>query len=132
MTDSFEFSTSITTERMPDPGLFTWDLSSDLVYADSAVASLFGLDPSMTERGLPIRTYLERVHPDDRASLAKQISDAIIAEHPTEQFYRTLGLLGKYNAVRVFGRCFRDKTDNPVHYAGVVIPAPSTAQVTSN
>jgi len=43
MTDSFGFSTSITTERMPDPGLFTWDLSSDLVYADSAVASLFGL-----------------------------------------------------------------------------------------
>src|SRR4029079_7348496 len=76
------FVTNISGDRMPDPGLFTWDMNADLMYADGALAELFGLDPEETERGLPVQTYLDRVHPDDVAVLAKQISDAIVAQHP--------------------------------------------------
>lgn len=107
---------------MPDAGLFTWDLNADLAYADSAVAELFGLDPQETEHGLPLQTYLERVHPDDVANLAKQIKDAIIAQHPTFQRYRSQKADGSYVHVSVFGRCFRDRDNNPVHYAGIVMP----------
>ncbi|MBB3543862.1 MULTISPECIES: PAS domain-containing protein [unclassified Rhizobium] len=125
------FLTQISTERMPDAGLFTWDLNSNLVYADSALAELFGLDPVETERGLPVQTYLDRVHPDDAPTLAKQINDAIIAEHPTVQEYRSRKADGSYIHVSAFGRCFRDRNDNPVHYAGIVMatekaPAGST------
>jgi PAS domain S-box-containing protein len=116
------FVTEIAGERMPDAGLFTWDLESDLVYADSALAALFGLDPSETEHGLPLQTYLARVHPDDVPTLAKQIKDAIIAQHPTFQKYRSRRADGSYVYVSAFGRCFRDREDKPVHYAGIVVP----------
>lgn len=90
------FATQIPGDRMPDTGLFTWDMNDDLVYADSALAELFGLDPTETERGLPVQTYLERVHPDDVAGLAKQISDAIIAQHSTVQHRRSQKADGSY------------------------------------
>ncbi|EPE96469.1 PAS domain-containing protein [Rhizobium grahamii] len=115
------FLTEISTDRMPDAGLFTWDLNSDLVYADSALAELFGLDPAETQHGLPVQVYLERVHPDDAPRLAKQINDAIIAEHPTVQEYRSRKADGSYVNVSAFGRCFRDRNNNPVHYAGIVM-----------
>ncbi|KQV82920.1 diguanylate cyclase [Rhizobium sp. Root1220] len=117
------FATRISGERMPDTGLFTWDMNNDLVYADGALAELFGLDPIDTERGLPVQTYLDRVHPDDVATLAKQISDAIIAQHPRVQHYRAQTADGSYVRVSAFGRCFRDRQDNPIHYAGIVVPA---------
>ncbi len=107
---------------MPDAGFFTWDMNADLVYADSALAVLFGLDPNETERGLPVQSYLDRVHPDDVATLAKQISDAIVAQHPTIQYYRSRKADGSYVSVSAFGRCFRDREDNPIHYAGIVVP----------
>ena len=121
-TESF-YATQISSEQMPDTGLFTWDMNKDLVYADSALAELFGLDPRETERGLPVQTYLDRVHPDDIAGLAKQISDAIIVQHPTVQHYRARKADGSYVQVSAFGRCFRDRQDNPIHYAGIVVPA---------
>jgi len=120
------FLTEISTDRMPDAGLFTWDLNSNLVYADSALAELFGLDPAETEHGLPVQTYLDRVHPDDAPTLAKQINDAIIAEHPTVQEYRSRKADGSYVYVSAFGRCFRDRNNNPVHYAGIVMAMDDT------
>jgi len=123
------FVTNISGERMPDPGLFTWDMNADLVYADGALAALFGLDPAETERGLPVQTYLDRVHPDDVAVLAKQISDAIVAQHPTVQHYRSQKADGSYVSVSAFGRCFRDRKDNPIHYAGIVVPDETTPPV---
>ncbi|SEH86698.1 PAS fold-containing protein [Rhizobium tibeticum] len=117
------FSTQISGEPMPDAGLFTWDLKSNLVYADSALASLFGLEPDETEHGLPLQSYMERIHPQDAPALAKQINDAIVAQHPTVQNYRVLSQDGTYIPVCAFGRCFRDRDDVPVHYAGIVVPA---------
>lgn len=78
------FSTTILGQPMQGAGLFTWDMSSDTLYADSALAELFGLGSEDTERGLPFQTYIARVHPEDAPLLARKISDAIIAEHPTE------------------------------------------------
>src|SRR6478609_3803841 len=90
------FVTRIVGDRMPDAGLFTWDMNADLVYADSALAALFGLEAAETERGLPVQAYLDRVHPDDVAGLAKQISDAIVVQHPTVQHYRARKADGSY------------------------------------
>ncbi|WP_112941922.1 MULTISPECIES: PAS domain-containing protein [unclassified Rhizobium] len=117
------FVTRIVGDRMPDAGLFTWDMNADLVYADSALAALFGLEAAETERGLPVQAYLDRVHPDDVAGLAKQISDAIVAQHPTVQHYRSMNAEGSYVRVSAFGRCFRDRNNNPIHYAGIVVPS---------
>jgi len=126
------FLTEISSDRMPDAGLFTWDLNTNLLYADSALAELFGLDPDETAHGLPVQSYLDRVHPQDAPALAKQINDAIIAQHPTVQEYRSRRSDGSYVLVTAFGRCFRDRLDNPVHYAGIVMPVDQSLSGTAH
>ena len=64
-------------DEIPDVGLFSWDIAENIVYADSALAELFGLDPLQAEHVLLIEVYLERVHPDDRPRLATVISQSI-------------------------------------------------------
>jgi PAS domain-containing protein len=105
----------------PDSGLFTWDLSLDLVYADGAVAQLFGLDRHEAEHGLPLDAYMRRVHPEDRSRLAEVIRDTIIAQSPQQEEYRVRNADGVYASVASFGRCFRNRDDVPVLYSGIVI-----------
>ncbi|KAA0690256.1 diguanylate cyclase [Neorhizobium sp. P12A] len=110
---------------VPEAGIYTWDIQKNLVFADAALADLFGLDPAETKRGLPLEAYLARVHPDDRPMLAKSISQSIIAESPQQHPYRVRGRHGAYTPVTAFGRAFRDRADTPVLYSGIVIPTAS-------
>lgn len=105
-----------------EAGIFTWCLATDTLFADSAVAALFGLDPYLTVRGLPIADYLAWVHPEDRPPLARRISEAVIDGGPYSAAYRVVDPAGQVRQVMSFGRCFRDKTGNPAHYAGIVHP----------
>ncbi|WDZ81965.1 PAS domain-containing protein (plasmid) [Ensifer adhaerens] len=104
-----------------DSGIFTWDITQDLVYADSALAELFGLVAEETNRGLPLKNYLDRVHPEDRAYVAKQITNTIVGERAQQSTYRVKTRNGKYVCVIAFGRCFRDRNDTPVLYSGMVV-----------
>lgn len=105
-----------------EAGIYTWCLNTDTVYGDTAVADLFGIDPARTLNGLPIANYMERVHPEDRATLAKSISEAILNGSPYRSEYRVFDTDGRIREVMAFGRCFRDETGNPAYYAGIVHP----------
>lgn len=111
----------LTNADAADSGIFTWDITQDLVYADSALAELFGLVAEETKRGLPLKTYLDRVHPEDRAYVAKQITDTIVGARAQQSVYRVKGRNGEYVSVIVFARCFRDRNDTPVLYSGMVV-----------
>ncbi len=106
-----------------EAGIFAWDLSKNLVYGDSALASLFGLSAKETAHGLPVEDYLERVHPDDRPRLAKVIRDTILSQLPLQESYRAQQRNGIYVAVVCFGRSFSDRSGIPVLYSGIVVPA---------
>ena len=105
-----------------EAGIFTWCLDTDTLYADSAVANLFGLDPEQTVGGLPIADYLTWVHPDDKGALARRISQAVVDGQPYNAAFRIVDPMGKIRLVMSFGRCFRDKIGNPAHYAGIIHP----------
>ncbi|RUL97184.1 PAS domain-containing protein [Rhizobium chutanense] len=111
-----------------EPGIFTWDLATDTVYADSALAILFGLDPKQTISGLPVIKYLDRIHPDDKPFVAKAISDAVITGDPYRCDYRVFDRSGQIITVAAFGRCFRDEAGSPSHYAGIVFQTTDHAQ----
>ncbi|MGR9172173.1 PAS domain-containing protein [Rhizobium sp. KDH_Rht_773_N] len=106
-----------------DAGIYTWDIVRDLVFADSAIAELFGLDPAATVRGLPLETYLRRVHPDDQPELARKISEVLVADIAQQDTYRVRGRDGRYRLVAAFGRAFRDHSGSPVLYSGIIVPA---------
>ena len=105
-------------------GLYTWDLGTDTLYADSAMAELFGLDGALTEHGLPQRRYLDRVFADDRAALAGAIRTAILTGEAFQESYRVHKWDGRIVRVLALGRCFRDVDNHPRFYAGIVFPMP--------
>lgn len=115
-----------------DAGIYTWDLETNTLYADSAVAQLFGLDPAETVNGLPIQAYLERVHPDDRSALAGDISVAITSGEPFQAFYRVISASGGVTPIHAFGKCFSDQTNNPKIYSGIVLPMPEEMPVNND
>lgn len=107
-----------------DPGLFSWDLSTDTLYADSALADLFGLQPEKTERGLPLAAYLESIHEDDRPGLAGKISYAIRTGQAIQETYRVTRSDGALVAVTAFAKCFYGHDNEPKAYVGIVFPMP--------
>ncbi len=110
-----------------DSGIFTWDITQDLVYADSALAELFGLIATETNRGLPLKLYLDRVHPEDRPYLAKEIAATMVGGRAQQSTYRVKTRGGHYVSVVAFGRCFRDRKDTPVLYSGIVVLESATS-----
>lgn len=105
-----------------DSGVFTWDVATDQFFADSAFALLFGLDPVETMSGLPMEQYLGRVHPEDKARVAKAVHEAVVSGHPCQQNYRVRSAKGIYTEIMAFGRCFRNVDGTPSQYAGIVFP----------
>jgi PAS domain-containing protein len=104
----------------PEAGIFTWHLAEDRLYGDTAVAALFGLDPVKTLRGLPASEYIARIFPADRPLVARLWSKAVTGGRPYRAEYRVVDATGRIRHVMSFGRCFRDRAGNPVHYAGIV------------
>jgi PAS domain-containing protein len=117
-----------TADQGAEPGFYTWDISKDILYGDSAIAALFGLDPVETARGLPLADYLQRIHPSDRPQIARAISDCIVAGVPQQECYRVLCDEGTYMTVVAYGRCFRDRQGDPVLYSGIIVPSPEDEQ----
>lgn len=119
---SSAFASDSPNDAAAESGFFTWEMATDQVYADPAVAEMFGLDRKATESGLPLETYLERIHPEDRAGVAAEIQKAIDTAQPEQQSYRVAQADGCYSYVMVFGRCFRDRNGLPKLYAGIICP----------
>jgi len=111
-----------------DSGVFTWDISTDQFFADSAFARVFGLDPVDTMAGLPMERYLNRVHPEDKARVAKAVHDAVVSGHPCQQNYRVESGNDFYTEIMSFGRCFRNTDGTPAQYAGIVFPVVPVVQ----
>ncbi|MCE6076812.1 PAS domain-containing protein [Agrobacterium vitis] len=127
-TIDLSFESVLIGEQVPDAGFYAWDIPDNILYADSALAALFGLDAGMAERGLSIEDYLERVHLDDRPRLAKTIRDSIVGHHPQQEVYRVLDMSGTYVTVASYGRGFLDAAGSPNRYVGIVIPAAQDMQ----
>lgn len=111
-----------TGEASPEVGFFTWDVPENVLYADGALADLFGLDPTVSSQGLPTETYLDRVHSEDRPRLAKTIRDSIVTDRPQQETYRVVNTEGSYVFVTGFGRGFRNQDGDIVRYVGIVVP----------
>nr|CAD6437032.1 diguanylate cyclase [Rhizobium sp. Q54] len=106
-----------------EAGIFTWCLDEERLYGDSAIAAIFGLDPSRTVSGLPVSDYADRIHAEDRGRVAALVSKAVRDGKPYRADYRVIDPEGEPIWVVAFGRCFRDRTGNPKYYSGIVHPA---------
>lgn len=101
-------------------GTWDWDISEDRFIADAHFALLHGVDPSLS-RQLPISAYLEGVHPEDRAMVARSIKHCIT--HGTEyaEEYRLLQPDDQLRWVYVRGRCYKDRHGRPKRFLGAAL-----------
>lgn len=110
-----------------EAGIFTWEVKTDILYGDSAVAKHFGLDTELAARGLPLDFYLDRVHPDDRTKLVEAIKEAVSTQEPYHAEYRTLSENGAWSHMMAFGRCFFSANMEPASFSGIIYPVPHQA-----
>jgi len=101
-------------------GTWDWDIGEDRFIADAHFAQLHGIDPALANQ-LPISDYLQGVHPEDRALIARSIKHCIT--HGTEyaEEYRLLKADGELRWVFARGRCYKDHHGRPVRFLGAAL-----------
>jgi PAS domain S-box-containing protein len=101
-------------------GTWDWDIGEDRFIADAHFAQLHGVDPARAGQ-LPISEYLQGVHPEDRAMVARSIKHCIT--HGTEyaEEYRLLQADGELRWVFARGRCYKDHHGRPMRFLGAAL-----------
>ncbi len=101
-------------------GTWDWNIGEDRFIADAHFAQLHGVDPTQA-RQLPISEYLQGVHPEDRAMVARSIKHCIT--HGTEyaEEYRLLQRDGEVRWVFARGRCYKDHHGRPTRFLGAAL-----------
>jgi PAS domain S-box-containing protein len=102
-------------------GTYSWDIAGDKVYADANLAKLFGFPKSAAAEGLPLERFMEAIHPDDRAQVARDIDKTLKQKVPYESEYRTVLHKGQLRWVIARGHVETDDTGKPVTFAGVIV-----------
>ena len=105
-----------------EAGIFSWDVRTNLLYGDGAVARYFGLARAQVDQGLPLDSYLKRIHEEDRSSILSAIRDAIISQDSYHAECRTLSAEGQWLNIMAFARCFYDKDGAPLIFSGIIYP----------
>lgn len=102
-------------------GTWDWDIPGDSVYVNTRFAHLFGVDPALADKGVPIETFLRGVHPDDLAGTSAAINAAIETGSAYSQEYRSIDSDGTIHWVFAKGRCFYDSNGNPLRFPGAIV-----------
>jgi PAS domain-containing protein len=102
-------------------GFFSWDLSTDKVYGDAALADLFDIDPAVQASGCPILPMIERIAADDKPLVAESIHRAITTGGLYQERYRLVH--PRRGVIEVFstGRCLKDAEGVPSIFNGAVV-----------
>ncbi|NLR97246.1 PAS domain-containing protein [Rhizobium sp. P38BS-XIX] len=112
----------VSDDLQEEAGIFTWPLAGNMIYGDTAVAYLFGLDPTRTVKGLTARHYLKGVYTNDRDVVARLWFLAIRSRNSFHVEFRVKDAQGVYRRVASSGRCFGDAIDHQAHFVGIVYP----------
>jgi len=101
-------------------GSWDWDIQSDLIYADGRFATIFGVDPEAATAGVPLSTFANGMHPEDRPRVQEQIREAIETGRPYIAEYRAVDKDGQVHWVFAQGRCYH-VAGQPVRFPGIVV-----------
>ncbi|MEW6688853.1 MAG: PAS domain S-box protein [Pseudomonadota bacterium] len=96
-----------------------WDVSDpSRLWWSTRTYELLGLEPGRIAPDR--RTFLSRIHPDDRAGVEAALRDALRRGTPYEVEYRVQADLGRSYWLRSRGNCVRDASGKVVRLLGVM------------
>lgn len=102
-------------------GVWLWHVHRDLVQADAGVSAYFGVEKAAGSAGVPLKSFLEGVHSEDRERVTRRITRAVVTGQPFDETYRVQSPRNGLPWVRAKGTCFRDKHGRPNCYPGSLI-----------
>lgn len=101
-------------------GTLTWNITTDRLYADTSLASIFSVSGEEVNGG-PLSKLVQSIHPDDRERVSMLVSRAVENGTIYEADYRVSQPDGSWKWVNTRGKVERDENQNPVRFPGVVI-----------
>lgn len=103
-------------------GTWAWELSSNVLTANPALARAFGMDVEQVRRGLPAEAYISAVLPEDQPAIVEAINRAMAPDsdgvYAVE--YRTRDADGKVRWLFSRGRVEFDAQRKPVRMPGAL------------
>jgi PAS domain S-box-containing protein len=99
--------------------VYDWDVDSDRLAIQGPLAATFGVQGDEAARGMPLQTFMEGIHPDDRERTAALVARTVSTEEPFETEYRTVGG-GEVRTVLSRGR-IQHKASGERFFSGVLI-----------
>lgn len=100
-------------------GTWIWDVTGNVLTADKNLSRLFGVDPKKGATGLPLATFTDAIHPDDRDRIVKKIEEAVASEGSFEEEYRTIAADGQEYWVIARGKI--EKDGRKVKFPGLLV-----------
>ncbi len=71
--------------------VYDWDVTSDRLSIHGALAEFFGVTQDEALQGLPLQSFMEGIHPEDRERAAELVAKTVATGAPFETEYRTNG-----------------------------------------
>jgi PAS domain S-box-containing protein len=102
-------------------GTWDWDIKRDRVTADERFAKLYSVPVEEAASGLPIEDFFSAIHPDDRARVQAEISEAMTTLGSARFEYRLVQSDGSIRWVVSSGKVDGDQSGRPARFPGVVV-----------
>ncbi|MEB0058156.1 PAS domain-containing protein [Variovorax sp. LG9.2] len=102
-------------------GTWMWDVQTDMVFADEALATAFSLQAPDRQGGLPISRFLEAIHPDDLSKVQAAIAESLAQGAPYRVEYRVRTLDARWRWVEASGYVEHDAMNRPLRFPGVMV-----------
>jgi two-component system cell cycle sensor histidine kinase/response regulator CckA len=95
-------------------GSWEWEIAADRVTWSDELYRIYGVDPADGEDGFgSYGSYLEKVHPDDRARVARVIETALTERRPWSVDYRIVRPGGDLRMIHARGEIVLDEDGRP-------------------
>lgn len=103
-------------QRIARVGSYEWDLEANQLHWSDEQYRIFGWDSG--EGPIDCALLLERVHPDDRDSLIRNVADSIRDGTPVEIEFRVTCAHENERVVFWKGETYRNESGKPIRHAG--------------
>jgi PAS domain S-box-containing protein len=102
-------------------GSWIWDVTNNKVLANKGLGKMFDLTADEVSDGLPLKTFIDVVHPDDKPRIEKLIHDTLKSGNKYEAEYRIVGKKNHERWVIARGRVERNTDGKVVRFPGVMV-----------
>jgi PAS domain S-box-containing protein len=102
-------------------GTWSFDMKSGIAKGGPNLSRMFGLDPEEAGKGIPLEQFVEKIHPDDRERVSREIDAAVISGELYESEYRIVHTDDTVRWVLARGQTKNEDLDGTNIFSGTLV-----------